>query len=167
MELLALSIGIGLAVSLLFTELFGIAAGGMIVPGYLALGLGRPLDVLITIVAGCVTFGIVRALSTFAIVYGRRRTVLMILVGYLVGMLVRWTLESGTSATAMSVAGDLQVIGYIIPGLIAIWLDRQGIVETLAALVSASVVVRLMLVLALGADLELPVTSFGIETGTD
>ena len=47
---------------------------------------------------------------------------------------------------------ELQVIGFIIPGLIAIWLDRQGIVETLAALVTASVVVRLILVVV-GAEL--------------
>ncbi len=31
-ELLSVAIGIGLAVSLLFSELFGLAAGGMVVP---------------------------------------------------------------------------------------------------------------------------------------
>ncbi len=36
-ELLSLSIGLGLAVSLLFVELFGVAVGGMVVPGYVAL----------------------------------------------------------------------------------------------------------------------------------
>ena len=45
MELLPISVGIGLAISLLFTEMFGIAAGGMIVPGYIALHLTKPLDV--------------------------------------------------------------------------------------------------------------------------
>ncbi|MBI4224246.1 MAG: poly-gamma-glutamate biosynthesis protein PgsC, partial [Deltaproteobacteria bacterium] len=41
-------------------------------------------------------------------------------------------------------------IGFIIPGLIAIWLDRQGVVETLAALAIVSVMVRLILMLILG-----------------
>jgi poly-gamma-glutamate biosynthesis protein PgsC/CapC len=149
LELLTLSVGIGLAISLLFTEMFGVASGGMIVPGYLALSLTRPLDVLLTIGAGFVTFAIVHTLSSFVILYGRRRTVLMILMGYLVGMAVRWT-----TASLLPVHNELQVIGFIIPGLIAIWLDRQGILETLTALVTASVVVRLLLVLIVGAELR-------------
>ena len=147
-ELLPLSVGIGLAISLVFIEMFGFAAGGMIVPGYLALALDRPLDVALTVGAGFLTFAIVHTLSSFMIVYGRRRTVLMILTGYLVGVLVRHF--AGTFADA----GDLTVIGFIIPGLIAIWLDRQGIVETLAALVTASIMVRLILILVVGDELR-------------
>ncbi len=147
-DVLALSVGIGLAISLLFTELFGIAAGGMIVPGYFALSITRPIDVLLTVLAGFATFAIVHTLSTFMIIYGRRRTVLMILVGYLVGMGVRF----GAGGLGSVGGSDWQVIGFIIPGLIAIWLDRQGIVETLAALVTASVAVRLLLVV-LGVEL--------------
>ena len=82
---LTLSIGIGLAVSVLFSETFGIAAGGMIVPGYLALSLHQPMNLVLTVVAALVTFWLVRGISMFMIVYGRRRTVLMILTGFLVG----------------------------------------------------------------------------------
>ena len=32
-DLLTVAIGIGLAISLLFSEMFGLAAGGMVVPG--------------------------------------------------------------------------------------------------------------------------------------
>jgi hypothetical protein len=74
----------------------------------------------------------------------------MILIGYLVGMLVRWTTGSFGSIGGI----ELEVVGFIIPGLIAIWLDRQGIVETLAALLTASVVVRLILVVVVGAELS-------------
>ncbi len=144
LELLPLSVGLGLVVSLLFSEVFAIAAGGMIVPGYLALHLAHPLNVALTAAAGFATFAVVRALSSFVIIYGRRRTVMMILVGYLMGMAVRWLLST---VGAPGVAAELQIIGFIIPGLIAIWLDRQGVVETLAAMVTASVVVRLMLIL--------------------
>jgi poly-gamma-glutamate biosynthesis protein PgsC/CapC len=149
-ELLPLSVGVGLAISLLFTEMFGFAAGGMIVPGYLALALTRPLDVILTIGAGFVTFIVVHTLSSFMIVYGRRRTVLMIIVGYLVGMLVRYS----AGAYAPSPEVELQVIGFIIPGLIAIWFDRQGVVETLAALITASICVRLILILVIGEDVR-------------
>ena len=148
-ELLTISVGIGLGVSLLFTELFGIASGGLIVPGYLALSLTRPLDVVLTLGAGFVTFAIVHTLSSFMIIYGRRRTVLMILVGYLVGLGLRWITSS-----LLPMDNELQVIGFIIPGLIAIWLDRQGIIETLAALLTASVLVRLILALVVGSELR-------------
>jgi poly-gamma-glutamate biosynthesis protein PgsC/CapC len=147
LELLPLSVGIGLAVSLLFTEAFGIAAGGMIVPGYLALALSRPLDVVFTVGAALITFVVVHAISAFVVVYGRRRTVLMILVGYLTGMLIR-------AVPGAELGGpEAQIVGYIIPGLIAIWLDRQGVVETLTALTTASIVVRLVLVAVVGAEL--------------
>jgi hypothetical protein len=46
------------------------------------------------------------------------------------------------------------VIGYILPGLIAIWLDRQGVVPTLAALVTSAVVVRLILILVVPEELQ-------------
>jgi poly-gamma-glutamate biosynthesis protein PgsC/CapC len=146
-QLLPLSVGIGLAVGLLFTELFGVGVGGLIVPGYLALYLSRPLDVLVTIGAGLVTFAVVRTLSSLVILYGRRRTVAMILVGYLVGMAVRWA--SGTQAFGDH---ELVMVGFVIPGLIAIWLDRQGIPETLSALLTASVLVRLILVVVTGGE---------------
>ncbi len=148
MELLPLAIGIGLVVSLLFTELFGLAAGGMVVPGYLALYLSRPFDVALTVGAGVLTWGIVATLESFLIVYGRRRTVLMILVGYLLGTGLR-ALTAGTTAPN----GDpLGLVGFIIPGLIALWVARQGVVETLASLVTASVVVRLLLIAITGAE---------------
>jgi len=150
-DLLSLSIGIGLAVSLLFSEMFGLAAGGMVVPGYIALSLGNPLDVLLTLLAGFLTFVIVHSLSTIIIIYGKRRTVMMILVGYLIGALVR-SLFGHVLINAPGM--EYTVIGYIIPGLIAIWFDRQGVFETVSALMIASVVVRLVLVLVMGAELQ-------------
>jgi poly-gamma-glutamate biosynthesis protein PgsC/CapC len=148
MELLPLSVGIGLVVSLIFTELFGLAAGGMVVPGYLALHMSHPLDVALTVGAGLLTYAIGAGLESFLIVYGRRRTVVMILLGYLIGMSLRWLVEGQVVFDGNPAA----VIGYIIPGLIAIWLARQGVVETLASLLTASVVVRLVLIAVTGAE---------------
>lgn len=148
-ELLTLSIGVGLAVSVLFSETFGVAAGGMIVPGYLAMNLGRPLNVLLTMITALGTFIVVRALSSFVLVYGRRRTVLMIMVGYVMGSLVTFL-----SPDLGETAEPLAVIGYIIPGLLAIWLDRQGVIETLSAATTAAVLVRLVLILTVGVELH-------------
>lgn len=156
-ELLSVAIGIGLAVSLLFSELFGLAAGGMVVPGYFAVALNRPIDVILTILAALATYLIVYLMSTFIIVYGRRRTVLMILVGYLVRMLFNY-IPMELITTVEQYANEMtqfQVIGYIIPGLIAIWFDRQGWIETLCALLTAAVAIRLVLILIFGIELNL------------
>src|SRR5690348_9754916 len=83
-DILSASIGIGLAVSLLFSEVFGLAAGGMVVPGYIALYLNRPVDIVLTVIASLATYFVVHSLSTFIIIYGKRRTVLMIIIGYMI-----------------------------------------------------------------------------------
>lgn len=148
---LSLAVGIGLVVSLVFSELFGLAAGGMVVPGYFALTLSSPVDMALTLVTAFATFVIVHALSSVVIVYGRRRTVLMILVGYILGAVVRSLASDLPDGLG---GGEIGVIGFIIPGLIAIWMERQGIIETISTLLTAAVVIRLVLIL-LGVEVTL------------
>ena len=148
-SLLTASIGTGLAISLLFTELFGLAAGGMVVPGYIALFLDKPVSVALTLATGAATFGIVHVLKSVILLYGRRMTVAMILVGYALGTGVR-EVSGGLFA---STGTEFDVIGFIIPGLIAIWMNRQGIVETITAILTVSALVRLALILLFGEDL--------------
>ena len=144
MELLAIAVGISVTVGLLFTELFGIATGGLIVPGYIAIYIHKPLHIAATLGAAFATYGLVRALSTVMIVYGRRRTALMILCGYFLGLIA-----SQIPGLEMM---DIDVIGYIIPGLIALWMDRQGVSQTLASLVIVAVIVRLLILLFVGPE---------------
>jgi len=144
-ELLTVSIGLGLAAALLYGELFGLAAGGMVVPGYMALYADKPIDVGLTLLAALMTFGILKGLSQIAIVYGRRRTALTILIGYLVGLAFRMWLDSPVAPFA-----EGAIIGFIIPGLIAIWYQRQGVLETTLSLITAAIIVRMILVVTLG-----------------
>lgn len=146
---LNLAIGIGLVISLLFSELFGLAAGGMVVPGYIALKITQPLSVVVTLVAAVITYVIVHSLASIMIIYGKRRTVLMILFGYMVGILLN---QLPIAASDVVQGVEFKTIGYIIPGLIAIWIDRQGLIETLSTLLTASVVVHLIMILFLGGD---------------
>ena len=144
-ELLTVSIGLGLAASLLYGELFGLAAGGMVVPGYMALYADKPIDVGMTLLAALLTFGVLKGLSQMAIVYGRRRTALTILIGYLVGLAFRMWLDSQVTPFT-----EGAIIGFIIPGLIAIWYQRQGVLETTLSLFTAAIIVRMVLVVMLG-----------------
>ncbi|MBN2694987.1 poly-gamma-glutamate biosynthesis protein PgsC [bacterium] len=147
-NIVTLSITIGLIVSLIFSEFFGIAAGGMVVPGYMALFINKPTVIVLTLLISFLTYFIVHSLSSFMIIYGRRRTVLMILIGFILGWFIKTigTIPLGTASI------DLNVVGYIIPGLIAIWIDRQGAIETYSALITSSIVVRLILLLVVGAE---------------
>ena len=45
---------------------------------------------------------------------------------------------------------DLSVIGNIIPGLIASWMDRQGTVRTISVIMIIAVLTRLIIILISG-----------------
>jgi poly-gamma-glutamate biosynthesis protein PgsC/CapC len=140
------AIGLGLVVSLLFSEFFGLAAGGMVVPGYVALQMDNPLKLAGTLLAALATYGLMRFLSGFIFLYGRRRLVLTILVGFLFGALLR-------RFGAIRVAGaelQMQAIGFIIPGLISTWMEKQGVLPTLCSLLIAAALVRLLLIVISG-----------------
>ena len=73
----------------------------------------------------------------------------LILVGFLIGSAIRGLplLVVGSLCDQGWINDCFCVIGFIIPGLIALWMDRQGWVETLSPLLTSSVVVRLVLIL--------------------
>jgi poly-gamma-glutamate biosynthesis protein PgsC/CapC len=146
--LVAEAIGLGLVMSLFFTEAVGFAAGGFVVPGYVALYLDRPLMVVGTILAALVTYLCVKLAGRFFLLYGRRTLVLAVLLGFIFGALTERLPALGTG-----VAGGLAAIGFIIPGLLAYWMTRQGIVQTLAAMGVAAVLVRLALIVLHGGAL--------------
>ncbi len=147
------SIGLGLVVSLVFSEILGLAAGGLVVPGYIALYLDQPLRILGTILASLVTYGFVKIVGRTVLLYGRRTMVFCVLAGFLFGYLTRYILVFNDALNLGVDTSVIQSIGYIIPGLIAYWMMRQGVVETLCTMIMASFIVRLALVTAYGGKL--------------
>ncbi len=140
------AIGLGMVASFFLTETIGFAAGGIVVPGYFALVLHEPVRVVSTLGVALATYLLLRLLSRFMLVYGRRMLVLSILVGYLLGYLTRiaphWTLGGSDL--------NIGVIGYVIPGLLAYWMSRQGVVETVAVMMFAAVLTRLVVTVISG-----------------
>lgn len=147
-EPLTLSIGIGLVFGLFFVEAFGLFAGGMVVPGYLALDLVHPGTVVLTLVTALLINLCIRFLSMFLVIYGRRRVSLTVLIAFLMGQLMRAFFSSLYVVDYFGMQWD--IIGYIIPGLIALSIDRQGLVETFATLITVAVAVRLVLIILIG-----------------
>jgi|TARA_B110000263_G_scaffold2504_1_gene2093 poly-gamma-glutamate biosynthesis protein PgsC/CapC len=132
-------IGIGMVLSLFLTETLGVTAGGIIVPGYIAMNLESPQRLIITFGISILTFLIIKLLSKFIMVYGKRRLVLALLIGFLLGYLSR----SENMITAGLGTTDFIVIGNIIPGLIANWMDRQGVLRTISTVLITAGITKL------------------------
>ncbi|MCD6097906.1 poly-gamma-glutamate biosynthesis protein PgsC [bacterium] len=149
MSVLIVAIGLGLFVSLIFAETFGLAAGGMVVPGYIAVYLGQPMRIIATLGIAFLTLLTIKFLSNYILIYGRRRFVLVILVAFVYVFLYRLFVMN------VSVHGMLSIdpVGFIIPGLIALWMERQGVLDTLSSLFIASVIVRLTIIVLRGGEL--------------
>ena len=136
-----ISIGLGIVLSLLLSETLGVTAGGIIVPGYFALYLQNPIQIITTFFIGIVTYYIIYFMSKYLLIYGRRRLILCLLLGFLIGYILRLFI--------IDMSLDINYIGFIIPGLIASWMDRQGIIRTISVILIVASIVHLFLILIL------------------
>lgn len=140
-------IGIGMVLSLFLTETLGVTDGGIIVPGYIAMNLESPERLVITFGISIITFLLIKLLSKFIMVYGKRRLVLALLIGFLFGYLSRSYLSnSEIMITANLGIPDFIVIGNIIPGLIANWMDRQGVLRTISTVLIIAGITKLCII---------------------
>lgn len=140
------AIGIGLVLILAFGELFGVTAGGMVVPGYLATQLEKPLQVASTLAIAGLVFLMVRGFGRLTLLYGRRRFVVTILLGFLLALVAETVFEVEVGS------GEAHSISLVVPGLVAHTMESQGVVVTLSALVTVLVCTRLVLIAAFGAS---------------
>lgn len=147
--MIELTIGLGVLCSLLFHEVLGAAAGGIVVPGYIALYLHDPARIAATLGVAFMAYLGIRLIARFMFVYGRRRLVIAVLLGFIFGHLSREFLVREHIATTFS----LEAIGYIIPGLIANWFERQGVVKTISAMLIAAPLVRIFVILLSGGEI--------------
>jgi len=124
---------IGLVLALLWAEITDLSPGGIIVPGYFALYLDRPLRAAATLAVALLTLAIYRFLARHLILFGRRRFVLMVLVGAVLSQ--AWLL---VLPRVFAAPVELRVIGWVIPGILASSLVRQKVLPTLASLAAVA-----------------------------
>ena len=146
--MIEIAIGLGMVLSLIFTETLGVTAGGIIVPGYIALHFTDPVRIFSTFFISLLTLYIVKGFSQFMLIYGKRRLVLCLLIGFLLGYLSKIYLINIDSYYS-----DISVIGNIIPGLIASWMDRQGIFRTISVILITSSIVAMILIVIYGGKI--------------
>jgi len=179
----SIAIGLGMLISLILTESVGVTAGGLIVPGYIALNLHNPYMVLFTFLISLITLLILSLLSKFVIIYGKRRLVFCLLLSFLLGSIIRefplYLMESNDINNLLSlrnfeglnfiqsfiveisyqlvkltevnmnyehlINNPMIYVGYLIPGLMASWMDKQGIIKTSATIIIIASVINLIL----------------------
>lgn len=135
-----LSIAVGIFGGLMSYEFLGFSPGGIITPGYLALFIDQPMRIVGTLIIGLATYGAIKLLSSCIVLYGRRRFVVTMLLSFV----LRWIWDMLIMQIPIPVP-ELRVIGFIVPGLIANDLERQGITGTFSALIIVTVFVRLVM----------------------
>ena len=142
-----ISIGLGIILSLVLSESLGVTAGGIIVPGYIALFLHQPLQVLVTFFVAILVWAIIQGMGKVMFLYGKRRIVLALILGFFFGYISR------NLIFVPEEIGSVAVIGNIIPGLIANWMDRQGVTRTISVVILTAVLVKLAIMLIFGGVL--------------
>lgn len=123
------SLFVGVVLSLIFAEKFGINPAGLVVPGYLALIFDQPIMLLSVLIISCLTFFIVNnGISKWVILYGRRKFAAMILTG----MVLKFIFDLIYPLTPFEMV-EVSGIGVVIPGIIANTIQKQGVVITLSS----------------------------------
>ncbi len=133
---------IGLVVGFLFYELTDVSPGGVIAPAYCALYVHEPSRLFMTVVIALAVWAIVDLLARRLILYGRRRLLMCLVIGFCLKVAVETQLQ-----TLPVFDFSLQSVGYIIPGLIANEMARQKIVNTLAGLGIVTAVTYLIILM--------------------
>jgi poly-gamma-glutamate biosynthesis protein PgsC/CapC len=139
-EVVRIALVVGVVVSILFYERVQLTTGGAIVPAYLAMFLPAPIFVGTTLLAGYLTYFVVSVVvARRKILYGRRKFEVEMLVG--LGFVA-----VGTGAALLLRAEHplylgLTGIGFLIPGVIAHDMFRQGPRKTVGALAATTAIV--------------------------
>lgn len=139
---------LGIMVSIIFYEITQISPGGIIVPGLLAMYINQPQRIIYTIIVAIVTYFIVKFISRYVIVFGKRRFVLMIVISIAINLILELII-TGISINLLSIS----IIGYTIAGLIANEVSKQGLKKTIPALVIVMCIIELIVLIsnAIGA----------------
>ena len=121
---------LGILLGIIFYEITDISPGGIVVPGLLALYYRQVDRIIYTVVIALIAYFIVKLLSRYFVIFGKRRFVLMIIISIFLNIILDLILNS-FSLHMLSIT----IIGYTIAGIIANDFYKQGLKRTIPALV--------------------------------
>lgn len=133
---------IGILISIIFYELTDISPGGIIVPGLLVTYINSIERVIFTVIIAVLTYLIVKFLSKYVLVFGKRRFALMIIISIFLSIIFE-LITHALSGYLLSVS----IVGYTIAGLIANDFYKQGVKKTLPALAICVCLLELIVII--------------------
>lgn len=132
---------LGVILSIAFYEIYEMSPGGMIVPGYFALFSNDYNRMIITVLVSLAVLGIGKLLEKYIILYGRKKFAIYVILTFILKIFIR--------ELDVTVGGD--VIGILIPAILAQDIDKNSIGKTLPALIILTIVIKSIIMISTGA----------------
>jgi len=123
-----LCLAVGIMLGMFYYHRTGWACGGIITPGVIAMYIGDPWKISVSLVAGLCTWLLLELLVRFTNIYGRQR----LAAALLIALALRYPLVSVWGETSLWLA-------WVVPGLIGADIQRQGPVMTLTGIAAVSI----------------------------
>jgi len=143
-ELARLTIILGIVVSTIIYKRTGLTLGGVIVCGYLALFVGQPIHIIVTLVMSYLTYQIVyKVLQKRYMLNGRKLFEVEILVGLV--LQVSWLTMIRIFGINNIDLTFLYGIGFVLPGVVSHDMGRQGPRNTLGSILLGVLIVTLII----------------------
>ena len=131
---------LSLLVSLIFADAVGLMPGGIIVPFYFVLFIEEPVKIAATVVTALAAMLVVRILSNYTILYGRRKFALYLVAGLCFKVLFSFAWFGNT----YMFYNLSMTIGHLVPGILGSTMEKQGIGRTLLSLGVVVLIIRLL-----------------------
>jgi len=143
-ELARLTIILGIVVSTIIYKRSGLTLGGVIVCGYLALFVGQPSHILVTLMISYITYQIVyKVLQKRFMLNGRKLFEVEILVGLVLQVL--WLMLIKVFKLNNVDLTILYGIGFVLPGVVAHDMGRQGPRSTIGSILLGVFIIALII----------------------
>jgi poly-gamma-glutamate biosynthesis protein PgsC/CapC len=156
-QLARMTIILGIVVSTIIYKQTGRTLGGVIVCGYLALFIGRPIHIIVTLAMAYFTFQIVHnILKKRYMLNGRKLFEVEILVGLL--FQVSWLTLIKIFAEASLDLTAFYGIGLVLPGVIAHDMGRQRPFNTISSIFLGVLVISLIVIPLSAIEQVLPIS---------
>ena len=131
---------LSLLISLIFADVVGLMPGGIIVPFYFVLFIEEPVKIAATVVTALAAMLVVRILSNYTILYGRRKFALYLVAGLCFKVLFSFAWFGNT----YMFYNLSMTIGHLVPGILGSTMEKQGIGKTLLSLGVVVLIIRLL-----------------------
>ncbi len=127
---------IGILVSGFFILIFNYYPGGIIVPVYFSFYLSQPKRLFSTLLIAMIASLIYKLISKKMILFGRRRFVFLIVLSTFLSLSINFLLNDYHYGFS-----GYQSIGFLIPGLLANNIIKQGFLITIISLLTVSIII--------------------------